>query len=132
MTVLYWFLLQNNVNVNNVSYVCTYILSLLNLSPTAPIPSLYVITEHPDEVSMLGSSLPLTIYFTHGSVCMSVPTHPMLSSLLYVHKSILYVCISIPALQTRSPAPFFLEAIDKYQYMIFFLFLTCFTLYDKL
>ena len=42
---------------------------------------------------------------THGSVARQ--SHLLLPPLLRVHKSVLYVCVSIPALQTGSSVPFF-------------------------
>ena len=49
---------------------------------------------------------PLRIYFTYGSVLLSQFVPPS-SSHLCVQKSILCVCVSIPALQVGSSAPFF-------------------------
>ena len=50
---------------------------------------------------MLYSSFPLAIYFTHGSIYVSTTLLicPTFSFSLHVHKSILYICISIPTLQ---------------------------------
>ena len=46
-------------------------------------------------------SLPLAACVTHGGVCMSVPVHPA------VCQSVLYIRISVPALQMGSFVPFF-------------------------
>ena len=57
---------------------------------------------------MIYSSFPLAISFTHGSVNMSklLSIHRTLSFPNCVHKSILYVCVSISVLQTGSLAFF--------------------------
>ena len=51
---------------------------------------------------MLYSRFPPAIYFTHGSVYMSIPVSQFIPPPLpphRVHTSVLYVCVSIPALQ---------------------------------
>ena len=59
------------------------------------------------------SRFPLAVYFTHGTVYMPtpvsqfVPTSPAALVPVNVHISILYVCVSIPALQIGSFVPFF-------------------------
>ena len=55
-----------------ISYVYTYILSLLSLPPSTPIPSLQVTTEHWVELCVLYSSLPLASHFTHDIVYRSM------------------------------------------------------------
>ena len=45
------------------------------------------------------------VNFTHGGVYFTI--RPTASFLRCVHKSILYVCVSTPALQIGSLAPFF-------------------------
>ena len=102
------FLLNNEVNQQ---YVSVY--SLPAGSTPCPYPStitvIQVLTEHRAELPMLYSNFPLVIYFTHGgahsSVCLPIHPNPLPS--LHVHSSILSVCISIPALQIDSSAPFF-------------------------
>ena len=76
------------------------------------------------------------LYFTHGRVHMStllsqfIPPSP---SLPCVHKSILYLCIPIPAPQIGTICTILLDSIYICQYTIFvFLFLSYFTLYDRL
>ena len=57
------------------------------------------------------SSFPLAIYFIPGSVDMSAPLSqfvPFPSFPCCVHNSILYVCVSTPALQIGSPVTIFL------------------------
>ena len=87
-------------------YIYAHIYPLsLGLPPTVPISPLYVITEHWAELPVLYSSFPLASYFTHGSVFMSlsfsqfIPPSPSPSG---VHKSVLYICVSIPTLQIGS------------------------------
>ena len=50
----------------------TYIPFLLDLPPTPPIPLIYVITEHQAQLPVLYSMFPQAIYFTHGTVYMSI------------------------------------------------------------
>ena len=80
----------------------TYVPSFLNLPPT---------TSHLSRLSQNAgfellasySKFPLAIYFTYGNVCFSAT----LSFPDYVHKSVLYNCISITALQIGSSVPSF-------------------------
>ena len=80
--------------------MCTYIPSLLNLPPTT-FPA-----SHPSlssELSSLGSSFPLVIHITYGSVYLSVlPSQFMCSPSPSpcIRMLALYVCVSIPALKT--------------------------------
>ena len=67
------------------------------------------------------------------------PCYPLLHLILSflpfpcVRRSVLYVCFSIAALKINSSVPFFLDSIYVCQYSIFiFLFLTYFTLYNRL
>ena len=100
------FLLYNEVNQ---LYVYLYPLPLGPPSPPTPFPPIQVITEHRAELPVLYGRFPLAIYFTHGSVFMSnlisqfIPPSPQ----PHVHMCILYVCVSIPALQIGSSVPFF-------------------------
>ena len=79
-----------------ISYVYSYTLSLLDLRPK-PL----VITAHQAELPVLYSSFPLAMYFTHGSVYMSI----LISQLIppcpshWAHAFILSDCVSIPDLQ---------------------------------
>ena len=86
------------------SAICIHISPYpLPLEPSShtSIPPLKVITEHQAEHPVLYSSFPLAIYLTHRSAYVSV----LLSQFIppppspHVHKSVLYVCISFPALQ---------------------------------
>ena len=70
-TVLCQFLLYNKVNQLYV-YVYPHIPSLLSLGPTLPIPPLQVDTKHQADLPVLCGCFPLAIYFTFGSVYMSM------------------------------------------------------------
>ena len=76
-----------------------YITSLLSLPSLPPIPPIQVISELP----VPRSSFPLAVYFTHGSVYMSMLLSqfvlPSSSPHPCVHRSTLYIHISNPALQ---------------------------------
>ena len=88
------------------SVVCTHISpcswTFLPLPPP-PIPPIYVITEHQAESPVLYSGFPLVIYFTHGSVYMSiltsqcVPTSPCpaVSTCLFCRSASLFQFIHI-------------------------------------
>ena len=67
------FLLYNKVNQ---LYVYIYLISLppcVSLPPTIPIPPLQVVTKHGADLPVLCDCFPLAIYFTFGSVYMSMP-----------------------------------------------------------
>ena len=86
---------------------------------------------------MLYSRFELVIHFIHSvnmSICQSQSPSPShFPCPLGVHKFVVYVCVSISALQINSSVPFFLYSTYKQYYMILvFLFLTYFTLYDSL
>ena len=66
------FLLYNKVNQLYI-YIYTHISSLLRLPPTLPIPPLCVVTKHRADLPVLCGCFPLAIYFTFGSVYMSMP-----------------------------------------------------------
>ena len=96
-----------------ISYKYTYISCLLSLHPIPnPILPHQVITEYQAELPVLHRSFPQPIW------CMEVYAYQCHSSNLShpslppcVHKSILYVCISIPALQIDSLVLFFFSAV---------------------
>ena len=71
-TMLCQFLLYNKVNLQ-YAYMHPHIPSLLSLPPTLPITPLQVGAKHQADCSVLCCSFPLTIYFTFGSVYMSMP-----------------------------------------------------------
>ena len=128
------FLLYNTVNQLYV-YIYLHIPSLLSLPLTLSISPPLVVTEYQADLPVLCSSFPLAIHFTFGSVYMSMllshfvlaspcPPCPQVRS-LHLH---LYSC---PA--TRFLSTVFLDSIYMSQCTVFvFLFLTYFTLYDRL
>ena len=135
-TMVCQFLLYNKVNQLYI-YIYPHISSLLCL---LPIPPLQVVTKHRADLPVLCSCFPLDIDFTFGSVYMSmplshfVPAYPSPTPCPQVH-SLVGLCLY------SRPAPrffmtfffFFLDSIYMHQHMVFvFLFLTYFTLYDRL
>ena len=118
-------------------YVYPHIPSLLRLPPTLPTPPLSVVTKRRADLPVLCGCFPLAIYFTFGSVYMSmplshfVPAYPSPSLCPQVHS--LCLCpYSCPAPSTLEPF-FFLDSICMCQHTVFvFLFLTYFTLCDRL
>ena len=71
-TMVCQLLLYNNVNQLYI-YIHPNISSLLCLTPTLPIPPIQVDTKHRADLSLLCGCFPLAIYFTFGSVYMSIP-----------------------------------------------------------
>ena len=97
---------------HKVSQLCVYCIPSLfppSPLPPRPIPLLWAITEHWAELLVLYRIFPRVTWFAPDSVCMSgllfqfVPPSPPPCC---VHKSVLYIRISIPALQTGSSVPF--------------------------
>ena len=133
-TMVCQFLLYNKVNQLYLN-IYPHISSLLRLPPTLPIPPLQVVTKYRADLPVLCSCFPLAIYFTFGSVYMSMP----LSHFVPPSPS---PCPQVHSLRLRlysCPAPrffrtiFFLDSIYMCQHTVFiFLFLTYFTLYDSL
>ena len=135
------FLLYNKLNQLYV-YIYPHISSLLCLPPTLPIPPLQMVTKHRADLPVLCSCFPLAIYFIFGSVCMSmllshfVPAYPsplpmssspfstsvsLFLSCSQVHQNLLFLFFC------------FLDSIYMCQHKVFaFVFLTYFTLYDRL
>ena len=70
----------------------------LSLEPPAPIPFLYVITEHWAELPPLCVRFPRAVYFPHASVYMLV----RIPNLFRPYMSILFICVLIPALELCS------------------------------
>ena len=132
------FLLYNKVNQLYI-YIYPHIPSLLRLLPTLPIPPLQVVTKHRADLPVLCGCFPLAIGFTFGSVYMSmplsyfVPAYPSPSPCPQVHSLVglrLYSCLAPRFFMTFF---FFLDSIYMCQHTVFvFLFLTYFTLYDRL
>ena len=131
------FLLYNKVNQLYV-YIYPHICSLLRLPLTLPISPLQVVTKYHVDLPVLCSCFAIAIYFTFGSVYMSmplslfVPAYPSLSLCPQVHSLSLHL-YSCPASRFFRNFFFFLDSIYMCQHMVFvFLFLTYFTLYDRL
>lgn len=95
-TILCCFLLNNIMNQSK----CMDIPFLLSLPVTLCIPPLCVITDNRAEFPVPYSGFPLAIYFIHGSIYVdaNLSIFPTLSFPHCVHKFVLYVCISVPAL----------------------------------
>ena len=92
------FLLYNKVNQLHI-YIYPHISALLRLPPTLPIPPPFqVVTKHRADLPMLCGCFPLAIYFTFGSVYMSmtlsypVISHPSPSPYPQVH-SLVGLCL---------------------------------------
>ena len=129
------FLLYNKVNQLYI-HIYPHISCLLPLPPTLPIPPLQVVTKHQADLPVLCSCFPLAIYFTFGSVYMSmplshfIPTYtplPVSSSPFSMYASLFLSCPQV--LQNL----FFLDSVYMCQHTVFiFLSLTYFTLYDRL
>ena len=98
ITMLYWFLPYKN---RNQSKLFINIYSLF-LEPPFPILSHFFKQSH-RATWLLYSRFPLTVCFTHTTFSV----FPTLSFFYCVHKSILYVCVSIPSLQIGSSVLFF-------------------------
>ena len=132
------FLLYNRVN-QLYTYTYPHISSLLCFPPTLPIPPLQLDKKHLVDLHVLCSCFPLAIYFTFGSVYMSmplsrfVPAYPSPSPCPQVHS--LRLCLySCPAPRLFRTLFFsFLDSICMCEHTEFvFLFLTYFTLHDSL
>ena len=129
------FLLYNKVN-QPCAYIYPHIASLLSL-PT-PTPSHNSRSSQSTELICLcyaAASYQLSILHFVVYICQLyshfAPSSP--SPHPHVLKSILYVCIFIPALPLGSSVPFLLDSIYMHQHTVFFfLFLTNLTLYDRL
>ena len=136
-TILCQFLLHNKAN-QPYAYTCPHIPSLLSLPPILPIPPLQMDTKHRADLPVLCCCFPPANYFTFGSVymLMLLSLCPSFTLPPHVLKSILYVYLFIPALQLGTSIPFFFYFFRFHimcQHTVFvFLFLTYFTLYDRL
>ena len=125
------FLLYNKVNQ---LYICIHphISSLLCLPPILPIPPLQVDTKHGADLPVLCGCFPLVIYFTFGSVYMSmtlshfVPAYPSPFPCPQVHS----LCLRLYS----CPAPrFFRTIFFFFRFHIYVLaYGICFSLSDLL
>ena len=70
-TMLCQFLLYSKVH-QPYAYIYPHIPAILSLPPTLPIPPLQVVTKHRADLPVLCCCFPLAIYFTFGSIYMSV------------------------------------------------------------
>ena len=130
-TMVCQFLLYNKVN-QLYKYIYPHISSLLGLPPTLPIPPLQVVTKHPADLPVLCGCFPLAIYFTFGSVYMSmplshfIPAYPSPSPCPQVHSLHLRLC--------SCPAPrFFRTIFFFFRFHIYVLaYGICFSLSDLL
>ena len=88
-------------------YIYPHIPSLLHLPPTLPIPPLWVVTKHGADLPVLCGCFPLAIYFTFGSVYMSM----LLSHFVSAYPSP-FPCPQVHSLRLRlysCPAPRFIR-----------------------
>ena len=80
--------------------------TVLEVRLSDPPPLLWVVTEHRTGLPVLYGSFPLAVCFTHGRVFMSILISQFVPPSPFPTVSpILYVCISIPALQIGSSVP---------------------------
>ena len=115
------------------SAICAYV-SPASWTSLLPPPTLHATHLGHHRAPVL-TGFPLAIYLTRGSVCVCVCVCvcicPNLPFPLCVHASFLHLCLSSPALQMGSVAPFF---YISHAYALIcrfaFLFLTDFTPYD--
>ena len=131
-TMVCQFLLYNKVNQLYI-YIYPHISSLLRLPPTLLTPPLQVVTKHRADFPVLCSCFPLVIYFTFGSVYMSMPlSHfiPAYPSAHHVLKCIFYVCIFIPVLPLGFSEPFIFIFFRFHIYVL--AYGICFSLSDLL
>ena len=92
-----------------ISYTCTSFPSFLSPPPLSPVPSLEVATEtQPSPLWYTAASTSrLSCTWWRVSDGAAVSICPILCFPHCSHKSILYVCVSIAALQIGSSIPFF-------------------------
>ena len=133
-----YFLLYNKVNQLHI-YIYPHISSFLCLlPPSLSHPSRWSQSTEVISLCYEAASHQLSILHLVVYIC---PCHSLTSSQLilpppHVLKSILYICVFIAVLPLGSSEPFyfiFLDSVYMCQHTVFvFLFLTYFTLYDRL
>ena len=135
LTMVCQFLLYNKV-IQLQEYIYSHISSLLRLPPNLPIPPHQVVTKNWPDLPVLCSSFPLAILHLVVYIC---PCHSLTLSQLN-----LPLPVSSSPFSTSAPlflsCPqvlqnyfFFLDSMYMCQHMVFvFLFLSYFTLYDRL
>ena len=104
------FLLYNKVNQLYID-IYPHIPSLQYLPPILPIPPLQVVTKHRADLPVLYGCFPLAIYFTFGSVYMSMS----LSHFVSAYPSS-FLCPQVHSLHLRlysCPVPRFFRTIKK-------------------
>ena len=93
-----------------ISYMYTYVPSLLDHPPTHPHPTHLDRHRAPNWAPCAIQQVP-TIYPFYTWKCIYVksnlPVRPTLPCPPRVHMSVLYICVSIPVLQIGSSVPFF-------------------------
>ena len=113
-------------------YICSHISSLLHLPPShPPYPTPLGVTKHVADLPVLCSCFPLAIYFTFGSVYMSMPLSHFVPAYLspspcpQVHS--LHLCLY------SCPAPRFFRTFFFFRFHIYVLaYGICFSLSDLL
>ena len=128
--MLCWFLPYINMNQSQVYIVP----SLLNLPPISHLSNPSRLSEYQDELPVLHSKFPLAIYFTYGNMYVSIlplnSSHPVLPPLCPQVCSLclcLYCCPANSLINTSFYIPYISINIQ-----FAFLFLTYFTLYNRL
>ena len=126
-TMLCQFLLYNKVSQLYV-HIYSHIPSLLRLLPPLPIPPLQVVTKHRADLPGLCGCFPLAIYFTFGSVYMSVLFKLIHADEYFYYKDFELSIQSILQPLPLSSSPFstsaslFLSCPQVHQNHFFFLF----------
>ena len=135
--MLFWFC----HTAKYISHRCTYIPSVFNLPSTLHPPK--VVTEHQVELPVLYiQELPTSyLLYLWWCVCLNVNLS-VCPTLSFPQKSVLYVCVYIPALQIGFSVSFFSNTHIHTHTHIFmctcvliqgiFLFLTYFTVHNRL
>ena len=133
---LCWFLLYNKVNQLYIYIHPHYPPSCISLPPSLSHPSRRSQSTQLISLCYAAASHQLSILHLVVYICQC---HSVTSSQLtlpspHVLKSILYICVFITVLPLGSSEPLFLfNSIYMHQHTVFvFLFLTFFTLYDRL
>ena len=80
---------------------------------------IYITAEHWIESSVWYSRFSLAVCFKHRSVYVYIHYISYPCCPLGVHKFVLYICVSISALQITSSVPFFLDSTYKRYHTIF-------------
>ena len=105
-------------------HISPYLLPLASPSHL-PIPPLYVVTQHQADLPVLCGCFPLAIYFTFGSVYLSMPVShfvPACPSPLPVSSSPFSMSVFIPVLPLGSSEQFFFFSVHIHvsiQYLFF-------------